>query len=164
MNLYLMRHGMALPEHENPLRPLSPEGEKQIKASAAAIARLGIRFDTMLASTLMRSKQTAEIVARTVKFPVRQIIETDILQPSAGAAAAIRYIGPLRNAASVFVSGHLPLLEDLAALLMNGDGKASVRIETGGLLCVSAQKLAPGAGLLEWSLTAEQLALITGNF
>ena len=68
MNLYLMRHGIAVAADEpgissDSARPLTPKGIKRIRRAARGLRRLGISFDAILTSPLVRARQTAEIVA-----------------------------------------------------------------------------------------------------
>ena len=50
MELYLMQHGLAVPESEDPERPLSAAGTQQIESGAKAMARMGVRIDVFAAS------------------------------------------------------------------------------------------------------------------
>ena len=63
MKLYLMQHGLALAEEENPDRPLSGAGISGIETAARAMAGMGLSFDLVISSRKQRSRQTAEIVA-----------------------------------------------------------------------------------------------------
>src|SRR5262247_3681236 len=68
MNLYLMRHGIAVdsdqpgPEADG-ARPLTQKGLKRTRRAARGLRRLGVSFDGILTSPLVRARQTAEIVA-----------------------------------------------------------------------------------------------------
>jgi probable phosphoglycerate mutase len=66
-NIILIRHGETAWNAERRLQghldiALNPEGERQAAALAAALARE--RFDLIVASDLLRARQTAEAVAR----------------------------------------------------------------------------------------------------
>ncbi len=64
--LYFLRHGLADwpswsgSDHE---RPLTEEGKRRMAREAACMERLGLDFDVILTSPLVRARQTAEIVA-----------------------------------------------------------------------------------------------------
>ena len=68
MNLYILRHGIAV-EHGAPGyakdadRPLTPEGERKLGQIAEAMKALELTFDLILSSPYLRARQTAEIVA-----------------------------------------------------------------------------------------------------
>jgi phosphohistidine phosphatase len=63
--LYLIRHGLA-GEHgtypNDDERPLTDEGRSKTKQVAKRLHELGIRFDLIQTSPLVRAKQTAEIL------------------------------------------------------------------------------------------------------
>ena len=65
--LYLIRHGAydeADPRDPDVGRALTPEGAEQARLTGARLARLGVRFDALHASTMTRARQTAEIIGR----------------------------------------------------------------------------------------------------
>ncbi|MEJ2700720.1 MAG: histidine phosphatase family protein [Desulfuromonadales bacterium] len=81
MELYLMQHGQAVPESENPEKPLSREGVAQIQASAAAMRKLGISLDTLIHSPKKRAKQTAALIAEALNYPHSDLVETELVEP-----------------------------------------------------------------------------------
>jgi phosphohistidine phosphatase len=65
MELYLIRHGIAieqglLPRDED--RPLTDRGREKTAKVAQRLRSLGIHFDAIIASPLVRAQQTAEIL------------------------------------------------------------------------------------------------------
>ena len=72
MDLYLLRHGIAVepgsPGYAKDAdRPLTPEGERKLGQIAEAMEALELSFDLILSSPYVRARQTAEIVAATLK-------------------------------------------------------------------------------------------------
>ena len=72
MNLYLLRHGIAVDPSKPGIardaeRPLLPKGKRRLRQIAEAMGALGISFDVILSSPYERAKQTAEIVAKSLK-------------------------------------------------------------------------------------------------
>ena len=67
IELYLIRHGIA--EERGPewpddsKRPLTGKGITALKQEAKALAALGISFDLIISSPLMRTRQTANVFA-----------------------------------------------------------------------------------------------------
>src|SRR5436853_7070712 len=65
--LYLIRHGIAEERGDrwpdDAKRPLTEDGIDRLRKEARGLARLGISIDLVLTSPLVRTKQTAEIVA-----------------------------------------------------------------------------------------------------
>jgi phosphohistidine phosphatase len=157
MMLYLMQHGHAVAEEEDPQRPLSAAGREQIQQSARAVKALGLAFTAMVCSTKLRSKQTAEIVAQAVVFPLADIEETDAVKPSADPGAAAECLRRFPADASVFVAGHMPSLALLASSLLADGGKVSLHFTNGGLCCIEAPALPTHDGVLHWHLTPDHL-------
>lgn len=65
MKLYLIRHGIALePHHDLPdeQRPLTSQGQTKTQKVAQRLQQLGLHFDQILTSPLVRAQQTAQIL------------------------------------------------------------------------------------------------------
>jgi phosphohistidine phosphatase len=65
IELYLVRHGLAGERGtyaNDDERPLTDEGKKKTKQVAKQLHKLGLQFDVMLTSPLVRARQTAEIL------------------------------------------------------------------------------------------------------
>ena len=67
--LYLIRHGVY--DEDDPRDPdlgraLTPRGEEQARRTGARLARLGIRFDALHASTMTRARQTADLIGQAL--------------------------------------------------------------------------------------------------
>ncbi|HEX5021275.1 MAG TPA: histidine phosphatase family protein [Candidatus Binatia bacterium] len=76
MNLYFMRHGIAADRADGGVktdgeRPLTPKGIKKMQKAAKGVAALSLSFDRILSSPLERARQTAKIVAQTLKLEDR---------------------------------------------------------------------------------------------
>ena len=72
-NLYLIRHGQATTQVSNILRDdgLTPLGITQAERLRDRLAHSGeIAADVLIASTLPRARQTAEIIAPALKLPI----------------------------------------------------------------------------------------------
>jgi phosphohistidine phosphatase len=65
--LYVIRHGIAEERGEawpdDTKRPLTDRGVSRLRKAARALNRLGVRFDVVLTSPLVRAYQTADLVA-----------------------------------------------------------------------------------------------------
>ena len=157
-----MQHGVALSERENPERPLSPEGRRQIETCAKAIARLGLEFDLIVASTKKRSIQTAAIVADATGYR-KTIEETDAIKPSAEPEQAFAYLEEHRGRRSVLIAGHLPSLAKIASALLSNQSDVLIEFKNGGLCRIDLESV-PGrqSGTLCYCLTPIHLALIAG--
>jgi len=160
MELYLMQHGQAVPETEDPEQPLSKEGVAQIKDSAAAMKKMGITLETILCSPKKRARQTAALVAEGVNYPYSDIIETVTVKPMTAADDALFFLRQFREGRAVLIAGHLPSLGSIASLLLGGDTPVHLRFENGGLCRIDTAELAPGDGELVFLLPGAQLRLL----
>lgn len=163
MEIYLMQHGPNLPKDQDPEEPLSQEGEALISAAAGAIKKMGLKFDVIVASPKKRSRQTAEIVARALGFPVDQIADTEKVKAMTPAEETIDFLKQYTDRESVLVAGHLPSLGEVASYLLTSGSKASIHFERGGLGRIDVPSLPTHEGELRWYLTPEQLNLIAGG-
>lgn len=72
MNVYFVRHaeseGNSKERHQGPDAPLSEEGKNQAKFVAGRLKDL--KIDVIYASPYLRTKQTAEIIAKELKLPI----------------------------------------------------------------------------------------------
>jgi phosphohistidine phosphatase len=160
MELYLMQHGLAVPESEDPEQPLSREGVAQIKASAAAMKKLGIALDAIVCSPKKRARQSAALVAEGVNFPYSDIVETETLKPRAPAEEALFFLRRFTECRAVLIAGHLPSLANIASLLLGGDSPVRLRFENGGLCRIDVAEPAPGAAELVFLLPAAQVGML----
>ena len=83
--LYLIRHGIAEergdPWPDDTKRPLSEKGVARLRKGTRNLAHIGVSFDVMLTSPLVRTRQTAEIVA-AVFDPRPPIVAAESLAPA----------------------------------------------------------------------------------
>ena len=67
VELYLIRHGVAEERGaawpDDSKRPLTDNGMTRVRKSARGLDELGVTFDVILTSPLVRTRQTAEIIA-----------------------------------------------------------------------------------------------------
>ena len=157
--IYLMQHGEAMSEEQDPQRPLSDRGLIQVETSASAIVRLGLRFSAMVVSSKIRSRQTAELVARATGY-TGTLTETDAVKPTADPEAGIAALAQLSDRESIFVAGHMPSLAGIASSLLTEGGKVSLAFSNGGLCAIEVAELPTQNGTLLFSLTPDQLHLM----
>jgi phosphohistidine phosphatase len=90
--LYLIRHGVAEEQGDSwpddTKRPLSEDGMNRLRKSARGLAALGVSFDVVLTSPLVRTKQTADIVAGAFD-PRPPIVTADSLAPGGSVQAVL---------------------------------------------------------------------------
>ena len=156
MRLYLVRHGIAeslgdANQHQDFRRSLTPEGSKKMREVALGMERLGIGFDLVASSPLIRAKETAEIIAEVLdlKAPVEYWEE---LTPDAPAQQAVARLQGCEGRDSVALVGHLPHLGYLAALLIFGQDSVSLDLKKGGICCIEVEQfpIEPPLPLVWW--------------
>jgi phosphohistidine phosphatase len=67
MEVYLIRHGIAADPvnyHSDIDRPLTDEGREKTQKVAQKLREIGLKFDLILTSPLVRARQTAEILQK----------------------------------------------------------------------------------------------------
>lgn len=118
MDLYLMQHGEAKAESEDPARPLSERGRQEVERVARHAARLRLGIVLVEHSGKLRARQTAEIVASCLE-PRPRVEERAGLAPNDDPDDLAR---ALRDASEPqLLVGHLPHLARLVSLLVVGD-------------------------------------------
>jgi phosphohistidine phosphatase len=164
MNLYLMRHGIAVAANDpgidsDSARPLTQKGTKRMRRAAQGLRRLGVSFDTVLTSPFVRARQTAEIVAESLGFEDR-LEEISELTPESSVDHLISGLIRFQDREHVLLVGHNPLLGVAASFLIAGKKEIRLEIELkkGGLCRIEIDGLPPRTpGTLHWFLTPKQL-------
>lgn len=166
MNVYLLRHGIAAepgaagyePDSE---RPLTAKGEDRLREAARAMEKLGLSFDLILSSPFLRAKQTAAIIAKSLKLR-KQLALSDDLTPAGNPRLLIQQLNQFRpEPKSVLLVGHEPYLGKLVALLAAGNTSLEIDFKKGGLCKLEAEYLLYGrCAKLVWLLTPRQMRLM----
>lgn len=161
MNLYILRHGDAEAQADSggdDARRLTVRGKEKIRAAAAGMRSLGLKFAAILTSPLPRAAETADIVAAAyANDPSPQVLPALVV--GVPAADAIAALGPLARHDSLLIVGHEPQLSGIVSMLLSGAGDAMhVRLKKGG--CVALElpgRFERGSAELCWMMTARQL-------
>jgi len=147
MEIYLVRHGEAKSEQEDPERPLSDEGRRDVSIMAEYVATLGLQVSKIYHSEKLRAKQTAGIFYQKLK-PKNGLEEVKGLKPSDDIQGAL---GIIENAEEpIMIVGHLPHLSKLLSALVAGEqNKELIEFDAGGIVCVAQKN---EHWLIRWSL------------
>jgi phosphohistidine phosphatase len=142
-------------------RPLTPKGRRQLRQIAAAMQSLDLRFNLILSSPYLRARQTAEIVAQSLKLK-KCLAFSDELTPDGDPKTLIRQLHELEPAQkNVLLVGHEPHLSRLVALLISGEPATTIDLKKGGLCRLEMDSLRPGrCATLTWLLTPKQMKLM----
>ena len=166
MNLYLLRHGIAVEPGTagyelDSERPLTPKGKNRLRTTARAMNKLDLSFDLILSSPLLRAKQTAQIIAKQLKLRKRLELSDD-LSPGGDPRSLIQQLNRVRpDPKNVLLVGHEPYLGSLIALLTAGNTSLEIDFKKGGLCKLEAEPLFYGrCARLAWLLTPRQMEML----
>ena len=169
MNLYLLRHGIAVdpsvPDFaKDAERPLTPKGKRRLRQIAEAMGELKLSFDLILSSPYARAKQTAEIVAKILKRR-KKLKFTDELTPGGNPKSLIQQLNELRpRPKNILLVGHEPYLSKLIALLTAGNTNMEIDLKKGSLCKLEAETLRYGrCATLVCLLAPRHLVLMGGK-
>lgn len=150
MELYLVQHGEAKPEKEEPARPLTDRGREEVHRIGRHAARLSLQVAEIRHSGKLRARQTAEILAGYLS-PPRGVREAEGMAPNDDPGKVRSEAGAAEE--SLMLVGHLPHLARLASSLLVGDpGREIIRFRMGAIVCLGKIE---GRWLLQWILTPD---------
>ncbi len=165
MNLYLLRHGIAVElgaagVETDRERPLTPEGKRKIARIARAMQAMDLAFDLILFSPFVRARQTAEVVARVLRAKKYLTLSTHLTPEGDPRRLVVELRRRDPAPQDVLFVGHEPYLSGLVAMLVAGRGDLTVTLKKGGLCKLSADSLKFGrCASLEWLLTPKHMSL-----
>ena len=139
IKIYLMRHAHAVPEEEDPVRPLSERGRAQVRAMADFLRpRGGIEVERVWHSPLLRARETADLLCDRLEIAATRR-EIDGLLPyddHRGIARRLSGFGyPL------LVVGHEPHLGRLTSMLVCGNvDQEVVDFKKGAIVCLERER------------------------
>lgn len=144
MNLYLIRHGLAAERGtyaNDEARPLTEEGQRKTRQVAKRFLQLGLRFDRLLTSPLVRAEQTAEILVKVGLSDRAE--ELSCLAPDGDIQDCLGWLRSqsLASDASVALVGHEPDLSYWAEQLVWGEARGQLILKKAGAIGVSIPNL-----------------------
>ncbi len=157
--LYLVRHGVAEERGEawpdDTKRPLTDAGMARLRRSIRGLATLGVGFDVILTSPLVRARQTGEIVAAAYT-PHPPIINLESLAPGGAYAAFVADLEKQSRRRRVAIVGHEPGIGQFAGRLIGS--RQALEFKKGAVCRIDVDDLPPSApGALRWFLTPKLL-------
>ncbi|HYY25020.1 MAG TPA: phosphohistidine phosphatase SixA [Candidatus Udaeobacter sp.] len=138
MEFYLVRHGEAVSETQDPARPLTEAGRQTVEQVARSASAKAIQVAAVFHSGILRAKQTADILA-THLHPTAGVRTMSGLLPEDDPAIARSELEAAQQ--SILLVGHLPHMNRLAALLASGDpDRELVNFAPAMMICFSHEK------------------------
>jgi phosphohistidine phosphatase len=159
LELYLIRHGVAAERGsdypDDSKRPLTSDGISRLRKEAKALAELDVDFDQIIASPLVRTKQTADIFAQALpSHPT--VVLSDALAPAGTPSAVFQELGKHMRRARIALVGHEPNLGELAARLIGA--RTPIEFKKGAICRIDFEVFPPkGTGVLRWFVTPKIL-------
>jgi phosphohistidine phosphatase len=152
MELYLIQHGEAKTEKEDPERSLTEMGEEEVKRVSKMAEKLNIRPLRVYHSGKKRARQTAEIIAGGLKISAPSVQAVQDLNPNDDVKPWAERISQATE--DLMIVGHLPFLDKLASLLISGNENARVLLfRYSAIVCLEKKEDRGWAG--RWILTPE---------
>jgi phosphohistidine phosphatase len=153
MYLYLVQHGEAKREEEDPARGLTKKGSDDVVKVAAFVQEMNVQMSLIHHSGKTRARQTAQILADHL-MPDKRISETDGLAPMDEPDIWVKRIDGMDG--DIMLVGHLPFMAKLAGLLLCGDSeKTCIDFKMGGMVC--CRRFDDKRWGVEWMLVPEMI-------
>jgi len=158
MKLYLLRHATAVdiaPTDE--ARALTPRGEEEARRTGLALAKLGAELTHIGCSPLLRARQTAEIVARTLQFTGAPELLEELVNGTP-TEMLLQEVKARVGAKEFLLVGHMLSLAGHLSELVFSLPTARCGFTPAGCACVELKKLEVNGGRLLWFKTHAELA------
>jgi phosphohistidine phosphatase len=148
MALYLVQHGKSLSKDVDPDQGLSEEGTAETKRIAQVARDYQVNVSNIKQSGKKRARQTAEILAATLK-PAGGVEEVSGLKPLDDVSA---FAAAIDAAADTMLVGHLPFMERMTSYLVTGSAdKAIFKFQNSGIVCLEKDPDS-GSYVIVWTL------------
>jgi phosphohistidine phosphatase len=159
MDLLVLRHGEAgRPSTSlgDSKRSLTAEGQQEIVDLSNGLESLEIKLDYIFTSPLLRARQTAEIIAKSLKYKGK-IKELDALKPEGNRIEFYSVLSRLKQDSVVLVVGHEPYLSEMISEAISESG-CRINLKKAGLARMRIISTLPKIrGELRWLLTPKHL-------
>ena len=158
MELYFLRHGDAGGKEawkgEDRERPLSEEGNAQMRREARTMAAMRLGVSLIVTSPFTRAVQTAETVAAALGLPDSPVRD-ERLAPGFGVRALRKILAEHAEAGAILLVGHEP---DFSETIGECIGGGRVECRKGGLARLEIRDPLRPRGVLQWLLPPGVLA------
>ena len=157
--IYVIRHGPAEERGDawpdDAKRRLSDDGISRMRKAARGLERLGVTMDVVLTSSLVRAKQTAELVAGALN-PRPPVSTVDSLAPGGTYQEIVADLEKHARRKRIAIVGHEPGIGEFAARLLGA--RHPIEFKKGAVCRVDVDSIPPsGPGDLRWLLTPKIL-------
>jgi len=159
LELYLIRHGVAAERGEDfpddSKRPLTNGGISRLRKEAKALDAIGVAVDHIITSPLVRTKQTADIFAESLKSKP-SVSQSDALAPAGTSTAVVQELAKHMRKGRIALVGHEPNIGELAGRLIGA--RMPLEFKKGAICRIDFEVFPPkGIGQLRWFVTPRML-------
>jgi phosphohistidine phosphatase len=155
MELYILRHGIAedeKPGQRDSERALTDEGRRKLREVLRVAERAGLNPDLMISSPYLRAVQTAEVAKDILRYK-GTLSQTPALIPSSEPATVWQEVRTHRDASSIILVGHEPLLSQVVGYML-GAPALQVDLKKAAIVRIDLESFgAHPRGVLKWMLT-----------
>lgn len=137
MDLYIVRHGDALPGGVDVARPLSDLGRAEVEAVAQILKERGVSVRQIRHSGRERARETASIIGAALEPPAGVIVTPGIHPDDPVDPFGLSLFGERE---SLMLVGHLPFVARLVGLLVTGNStRTPVSFPTATVACLRGE-------------------------
>ena len=123
----------------------------RLRKGARGLVRLGVTFDVMLTSPLVRARQTAEVIASAFE-PRPPVVAVDSLAPDGTYQTVLADLEKHAKRTRIAIVGHEPSIGELAARLAGS--RHALSFKKGAVCRIDVETIPPaGPGALRWFVT-----------
>jgi phosphohistidine phosphatase len=156
-----VRHGVAEERGDawpdDAKRPLTDDGMARMRKAARGLVKLGVKFDAVLTSPFVRTRQTAEIIA-TAYDERPPIVAVESLAPGGSIQSVLSDLERQARRSRVAIVGHEPSIGELAARLAGV--RHPLEFRKGAVCRIDVKTFPAGPGKLRWFITSKMLRAI----
>ena len=158
--LFILRHGEAgarmTDAAKDSDRALTANGRTEMQKIGKSLKESGLRARKIVTSPARRARETAKIIAHTLKIPLLEVWED--LKPDGDRESLYRKLARIETSSSIVVVGHEPYLTSMIGEII-GAPDARLVLKKGGVAKVRVASFSPRiSGELRWLLTPKLMA------
>jgi phosphohistidine phosphatase len=152
MKLYLVQHGEANSEQEDPDKNLSERGKEDVAKVAAKLKTDGVMVTAIFHSGKPRAEQTAQILADSLSIQ-KVITRREDIDPMDELEPVVEELKTQKN--DLMLVGHMPFMSKLASQLLKGDpGAKAVDFQRGGVVLLEKED---DKWSMTWNVTPDKV-------
>ena len=135
--------------------PLTNGGISRLRKEAKALDAIGVAIDHIITSPLVRTKQTADIFAESLKSKP-SVSQSDALAPAGTSTAVVQELAKHMRKGRIALVGHEPNIGELAGRLIGA--RMPLEFKKGAICRIDFEVFPPkGIGQLRWFVTPRML-------